>query len=127
MPHIIIEYTKNLVEEGDIPALLQKINDALLEHPTIIPIGGLRTRAIRLDEYVVADGVQDDAFVHATMKLGGGRTEEQLQLVGDAAFNTIVEHFQTIFDARSLALSLEMQILDRPTYKKNNIHLRYKK
>lgn len=127
MPHLIIEYTTNLKEEADIPALLKKVNDSLLSHSDIIPIGGLRTRAIELVDYCVADGTEDDAFVHATLKLGSGRTEEDKKVLCDDLFLTIKDHFADIYKKRYLALSLELHELTNPTYKHNNIHTRYKK
>lgn len=127
MPHVIIEYTDNLRNDGNIPQLLQSVNDALLQHDDVIPIGGLRTRAIELNDYVVADGTEDDAFVHVTLKLGKGRTEEAIKRVGDTLFKAVQTHFENIYEKRYLALSLEIFEFTRPTYKQNNIHLRYKK
>lgn len=125
MPHLIIEYTDNLAEDGNIPQLLQSANKSLLQNEGIIPIGGLRTRAIELKDYCVADGTEDDAFVHATLKLGSGRSEEEIKKVCDNLFAVIQEHFAPIFEKRYLALSMEMYEFARPTYKQNNIHLRY--
>lgn len=125
MPHLIIEYTSNLKSEADIPSLLQQVNQTLLQYE-IIPVGGLRTRAICLEDYLVADGTANDAFVHAVLKLGKGRTEEQISAVSEDLFTTIERHFQTIFEKHYLALSLEIKEFERPTLKKNNIHTRYK-
>ena len=74
MPHLIYEYTDNLAAEADIPGLLQKSNQVLISQGKVIPIGGVRSRAICLTDYCVADGTVDDAFVHAALKLGTGRT-----------------------------------------------------
>lgn len=126
MPHLIIEYTDNIKEASNIPLLLKKANDALLQHRDIIPIGGLRSRAIELNDYCVADGSEDDAFVHVTLKMGSGRAEEDIQKIGDRLFQTIKDHFATLFDQRYFALSMEIYEFARPTYKQNNIHLRYK-
>lgn len=125
MPHLIIEYTDNIKEASNIPLLLKKANDALLHHRDIIPIGGLRSRAIELNDYCVADGSEDDAFVHVTLKMGSGRSEEDIQKVGDHLFQMIKDHYATLFQTRYLALSMEIYEFTRPTYKQNNIHLRY--
>lgn len=127
MPHLYIEYTSNIKEEADIPGLLQRVNHTLLSHKDIIPIGGLRSRAIELTDYLVADGTADDAFVHATLKLGKGRTEEDKKAVCDDLFSTIQEHFTDLFGRRYLALSMELYEFQAPTWKQNNIHTRYKR
>ncbi|WP_233205029.1 5-carboxymethyl-2-hydroxymuconate Delta-isomerase [Geobacillus sp. WSUCF-018B] len=83
MPHFIVEYTANLGEEADIRGLLEKVHRVLIKRRDSFPIGGIRSRAIRLDEYYVADGAEDDAFVHATLKIGAGRPEVVHVAVGD--------------------------------------------
>ncbi|WP_047981752.1 5-carboxymethyl-2-hydroxymuconate Delta-isomerase [Ornithinibacillus contaminans] len=126
MPHVIVEYTSNLKDDGDIKALLQKINEVLIVQGDTFPIGGIRTRAIALHDYVVADGShKDDAFVHVTLKIGAGRSEEIMREACDRLFDVVQKHFEAIFAERYLALSLELIEFSHPTYKKNNIHRRY--
>ncbi|WAA10941.1 5-carboxymethyl-2-hydroxymuconate Delta-isomerase [Fervidibacillus albus] len=125
MPHFILEYTDNIKEEVDIPSLLKKVNRILLTFPDLIPIGGLRSRAIELKDYVVADGTEDDAFIHATLKIGKGRTEEQRTKIADAVFTQMKEHLKDLYDRRPLAVSMEVYEFNYPTYKWNNIHHRY--
>ncbi len=126
MPHFILEYTDNIKEELDVQTLLKKVNKTLLKHQDIIPIGGLRSRAIELKNYVVADGSLDDAFIHCTLKLGKGRNEEQKKKIGDEIFQVLKEHLTPIYEKRYLAVSLELYEFQRETYKWNNIHTRYK-
>src|SRR5699024_242971 len=125
MPHLYIEYTDNISGEADIAGLLEKVNQTLLGHSDIIPAGGLRTRAIELQDYIVADGTEDDAFVHVTLKLAPGRTDEQKKAVCDNLFQTIMGHFVHIFEKRYIALSMELYEFQNETYKHNNIHTRY--
>lgn len=48
----------------------------------IFPIGGIRSRAHWLDTWQMADGKQDYAFVHMTLKIGSGRSLESREAVG---------------------------------------------
>jgi 5-carboxymethyl-2-hydroxymuconate isomerase len=125
MPHIIVEYTDNLKADGRIPELLRKINDVLISFGPMFPIGGIRSRAIELHDYVVADGTGDDAFVHVTLKIGAGRSESEKKEVCDVLFDAIKAHFTDLFARRYLALSMELVEFGQ-TYKHNNIHSRYK-
>ena len=128
MPHLTFEYTDNLHADGNIPALLKKANQVLIDQGGVFPIGGIRSRAIRLTDYCVADGTVDDAFVHATLKIGAGRSDEQKKKAGDELFQMISEHFAAIYQQRPLALSLEIvEFSEAGTWKQNNIHARYKK
>ncbi len=128
MPHLIYEYTYNLKAEGDIPGLLRKTNQVVLDQGGVFPKGGIRSRAICLADYCVADGSADDAFVHLTFKMGAGRTAEEKQKVGDELFAMLKAHFADIFARRGLALSMEIvEFSEAGTWKHNNIHARFKK
>ncbi len=128
MPHIIVEYTDNLGAEARIPALLKTINDTLIAQNGAFPIGGIRSRALELHDYRVADGAEDDAFVHLTLKIGAGRSDAVKQQTGDALFEALKAHFAEVYAKRYLALSLELiEFSESGTYKHNNIHARYRR
>ena len=91
-------------------------------------LGGVRSRAIRLDCYRMADGAEDYAFVHATLKLGAGRDEATKKRAGDALFEVVKTHFAALYEKRYLALSMEMaEFSEAGTWKHNNVHARFKK
>lgn len=127
MPHLIYEYTDNLADEN-ITDLLQQSAEVLINQGGVFPVGGIRVRAHKVSEYVIADGAEKtDAFVHACLKIGKGRSETERQKVCDELFNLMCKHFAEVFDKRGLALSLEYEEFTYGTWKKNNIHPRYKK
>jgi 5-carboxymethyl-2-hydroxymuconate isomerase len=128
MAHFIVEYTRNIAAEAGIPALLRKANETLIAQGDVYPIGGLRSRAIALEDWYIADGAEDYAFVHATFKLGAGRAREIRQRTGDALFEMMKTHFAELYARRYLALSLELYEFDEAgTWKQNNIHARFRK
>ncbi|PWT76486.1 MAG: 5-carboxymethyl-2-hydroxymuconate isomerase [Proteobacteria bacterium] len=128
MPHLTIEYTANLKAEGDIPELLKKSNQVLIAQGGAFPTGGIRSRAIELTQWCMADGEADYAFVHATLKIGAGRNEATKRKICDELFEMIKTHFATLYARRYLALSLELvEFSESGTYKHNNVHARFKK
>ncbi|ELV2833447.1 5-carboxymethyl-2-hydroxymuconate Delta-isomerase [Enterobacter cloacae] len=122
MPHFIAECTDNIREQADLPGLFAKVNEALAA-TGIFPIGGIRSRAHWLDTWQMADGKQEYAFVHMTLKIGAGRSQESREAVGEMLFALIKAHFADLMAARYLALSFELDEL-HPTlnYKQNNVH-----
>ncbi|HDC4612825.1 TPA: 5-carboxymethyl-2-hydroxymuconate Delta-isomerase [Enterobacter cloacae] len=122
MPHFIAECTDNIREQADLPGLFAKVNEALAA-TGIFPIGGIRSRAHWLDTWQMADGKQEYAFVHMTLKIGAGRSLESWEEVGEMLFALIKAHFANLMAARYLALSFELDEL-HPTlnYKQNNVH-----
>ena len=128
MPHFIVEYTSNIKAEGRIPELLAKANRVLSAQNGIFPTGGIRSRAIELHDYYIADGQADDAFVHCNLKIGAGRTEIEKRKVCAELFALVKDHFAELYSRRYLALSLELnRFSESGSYKHNNIHARFRK
>jgi 5-carboxymethyl-2-hydroxymuconate isomerase len=128
MAHLIIEYTSNIKAEADLANLLRKANAVIIAQNGVFPIGGIRSRALELTDYRMADGAADYAFVHATFKIGAGREPAVKKRVCDELFEMMKAHFADLFAKRYLALSMELYEFDEGgTYKHNNVHARFRK
>ena len=128
MAHAIVEWTSNLEGDADIRGLLELIAAAMRNSGGVFPWGGIRVRAIRMDDYVIADGKADDAFVNVTVKMGAGRSAEFKQAFFAELFEQIKAHFAELYSRRFLALSLYVEEADEAgSFKHNNIHKRFKK
>ncbi|SEA33859.1 5-carboxymethyl-2-hydroxymuconate isomerase [Thalassobacillus cyri] len=125
MPHVILEYTDNLSTHIDIQQLVERINHALAAKSDTFPIGGIRVRAYKTTHYRIADGKENDAFVHAVLKIGKGRSEEEKKEACEAVFDTLTSYFEDYSNNHYLALSLELVEFQHATYKSNNIHQRF--
>src|SRR5579871_5433485 len=122
MPHIRIEYSANLQEAIDVPALVVSLHKAALASG-VFPMGGTRTRAIRVDDYCVADGHAENGFVHVTVQMGHGRDLDTRKRVGEQLFGALTQALADAYIQRPLGLSLEIQELDPVlNFKKNNLH-----
>ena len=122
MPHFIAEYSANLEDAVDFQDLFEQVNN-FLGGTGIFPLGGIRSRAIRMDKFRMADGLHDYAFVHMTLKVGSGRDLETRQRVATELFAKIEAFFQPLKEQRLLAISFEMKELDPVlNFKSNNIH-----
>lgn len=122
MPHFIAEYSANLADTVEFQDLFEIVNN-FLGGTGIFPLGGIRSRAIRLEQYRVADAKHDYAFVHMTLKVGSGRDLATRQKVATELFEKIDAFFQPLKDQRLLAISFEMTELDPVlNFKSNNIH-----
>lgn len=127
MAHVTVEWTANLEAELDRPRLMRLIADEMrLRSDGAFPVGGIRVRAVRIDEYVIADG-QDasDAFVNVQVLMGVGRSEAFRKAFFDQMFAAIRADIGDLFDRRPLALSLYVNKSDG--WKHNTIHQRLAK
>lgn len=126
MPHFYAECTDNIRQQADLPALFAKVNQALAD-TGIFPIAGIRSRAIWLDSWQMADGKRDYAFVHMTLKIGSGRSPESRQQTGAMLFELIKNHFAPLMAQRYLAISFTMEELHpQLNFKQNNVHALFK-
>ncbi|WP_138763297.1 5-carboxymethyl-2-hydroxymuconate Delta-isomerase [Pseudomonas lactis] len=122
MPHFIAEYTDNLESQADLPGLFEKVH-RVLGDSGVFPLGGIRSRGVRLDTWRMADGKHDYAFVHMTLKVGHGRDLATREAVAQAVFAVITEHFAQLQAQRLLALSFEMiELHPQLNFKQNNVH-----
>jgi|SRR5690625_1050552 len=122
MPHFIVEYSQNLENEIDFDEFFTLVHDNL-GASGVFPLGGIRSRAIGMKHYRIADGKHDYAFVHMLLKVGSGRDLETRKRVCDDLFTVIEGYFAPLQARRLLAITFEMQeIHPTLTYRKNNIH-----
>lgn len=126
MPHFVVEYSANIEQELDLPELLKVLNETAVS-TGVFPLGGIRSRAYKADDFRVAEGDPENGFIHLTVKVGSGRSIETLKEAGDTIFAAFTACLQPIFDKRYLSIGFEMTEL-HPTlnYKKNNIHEKLK-
>ncbi len=126
MPHVIIEYTANLETEVRIPDLMCEVNGVLLGYADVFPPGGIRTRALRLDQYRMADGAHDDAFIHITLRIKAGRSKSVTGKVCADLFAAVRTHLAEVFASRYLGLTLELVEFDTHGFHvENNVHARF--
>ncbi|MEN8500276.1 MULTISPECIES: 5-carboxymethyl-2-hydroxymuconate Delta-isomerase [Paraburkholderia] len=131
MPHLTLEYSANLAGEESIGELCKTLAHCLgpqrENEQHVYPLGGIRVRALRCEQYCIADGRPDAAFLHANLKIAAGRSQAVKKATGDALFALIKQHFAADFEQRGLALSLELnEFSEAGTWKHNNLHARLK-
>ncbi|MBN8847018.1 MULTISPECIES: 5-carboxymethyl-2-hydroxymuconate Delta-isomerase [unclassified Sphingomonas] len=124
MAHATVEWTANLEGEFDLPGLLALIAAEMRERSGgVFPVGGIRVRAIRLTDYVIADGKgPDDAFINIDVKMGAGRDAAFRKAFFDQMFAAVKSFLGDLFERRPLALSLYVE--EAEGWKHNTIHQR---
>ena len=70
MPHLTVEYSRNIEQDVAPRDLLARLHATMVATPEF-PLGGIRVRAAPRDLYIVADGDPDNAFVDAGRCHGG--------------------------------------------------------
>lgn len=122
MPHLTIEYSKNLTAALDVQALVDRLHAATLD-TGLFEIGALRTRAAARRHYRIADGHPDNGFVHIVLRMRQGREAAAKRRAGELIFAAACDALAPIFDAVPLGISFEIQEIDPElSFKRNTLH-----
>lgn len=112
MPHLIIEYSANVAEHHSIDALLDVLQQTVLAME-VAPVAGVRIRALRQEQYRIADGSNDNhAYVAMVARIGPGRDDETKQRITTTLLDAAEAQFATEDSPLIIAWSLEVQEID---------------
>lgn len=111
MPHIQIDYSANLESRLDVAGLCRALRDAAVA-TGILPLAGIRVRAIKADHVVIADGNPDHAFLDISIRLRGGRSKEAKAEATALIFAAAETYCAEVMATSSFMLSLEMRDID---------------
>jgi 5-carboxymethyl-2-hydroxymuconate isomerase len=106
MPHLTLEYSGNL--DFDVQSVLAHMHTELVATGAI-NLKGLKSRAIRLTEYRVADGNPEYAFVHVNLMIRQGRPLEVQQKIARRVMWVLQDTFADRFERSYLSLSVDVK------------------
>jgi 5-carboxymethyl-2-hydroxymuconate isomerase len=112
MPHTVIEYSENLREEARAAGLAASVHRAVLGSG-MFPPDAVKTRAYPASDFCLGTKGDRARFVHITVSLLAGRTQEQKQTLSAAVFAAASDAV-----GRLDALSVEIRDMDPETYRK---------
>ncbi|MBP9046641.1 MAG: 5-carboxymethyl-2-hydroxymuconate isomerase [Tabrizicola sp.] len=111
MPHIQIDYSANLEARLDVAGLCRVLRDAAVA-TGVLPLAGIRVRAMRADHVVIADGNPDHAFLDISVRLRAGRSAEAKARATEAIFAAAETFCAGVMASSSFLLSMEMRDID---------------
>ena len=124
MPHIIVEYSRNLEARLDIRALIENVHAAVLS-TRVFDLGAVRTRAEPRDLYVIADGDPDNGFIHVAMHIAPGRDANTRKRVAQTILDAIAAATRDVYERYGLGLSVEVREIENSgAVRLNNLHER---
>jgi len=106
MPHLTLEYTENL--HFDVQPLLARLHAELVATGAV-NLKGIKSRAIRLTDYRIADGDENYAFVHVGLLIREGRPIPVQQEAAKRVMAVLKETFGHRNATRYLSLSVDLK------------------
>ncbi len=111
MPHVMIDYSRNLEDRLDIAGLCRVLRDAAVA-TGILPLAGIRVRATACDHVVIADGNTDHAFLDILLRLRAGRALSDKERATTKIFAAAEAFCANVLATSSFMLSFEMRDID---------------
>jgi 5-carboxymethyl-2-hydroxymuconate isomerase len=106
MPHLTLEYTGNL--DFEVQPLLARLHSAVVATGAV-NLKGLKSRALQHDDYRIADGNPDYAFVHVNLLIREGRPLEVQKDLAQRVMAVLKETFGHRFEDGHLSLSVDVK------------------
>lgn len=111
MPHVRIDYSSNLDRIVQAERLVGLVHEAVLATGHF-PRWGVRTFARSVEQFRVAEDVEDAAFIQVVVRISPGRDLATRQAIGRAVFDTLCVPLQPLFAQRRLGCQVEVQEFD---------------
>ena len=112
MPHMTLEYSDNLSDHMDVPVVLQRLHETLSDVPTI-DLHRIKSRACKLETYIVGDYDDANQMVHLTVKLMEGRDVGLRHDIAVSLQKVIRSH---LLEDLKCQVTVEIQELENATY-----------
>ena len=112
MPHLVLEYSANLLEKDVFTEVFAKLHRLLSEKlPT--QLASCKSRAYEVTDYYLADGNPANAFIALHVRIMPGRSTELLNEIAAEIFAILQNAFKASLVALDLQISVEISDLGR--------------
>ena len=115
MPHLILEYSKNIEGDVEIEGLMRQLHQTIFA-TGLWDISALRTRAEPRDKFYIADGDPTYGFMHLSVRIRAGRDDATKEKLGQALLKVMVDYLEPSFAKRKIAINAEITEVSPTSY-----------
>jgi 5-carboxymethyl-2-hydroxymuconate isomerase len=119
MPHVVVEYSRNLEQSVDISELIRVVHDALVA-TNAFPLEAVRTRGAPRNDFRIADGDPRNAFLAIVGRIAPGRPQAVRHELGKALFEAVRGYLSEVSEAIPLSITVELQEIDQTSAFRHN-------
>ncbi len=116
MPHLVVEYSNNVVEKHRLPELFKQLH-LLLANMLPTNIDSCKSRGVERAVFAVGNGDPGSAFVHVSLKVLPGRSESILENTANRITALLEIFFEQSLAELNTQISLEITELQSTYYK----------
>jgi 5-carboxymethyl-2-hydroxymuconate isomerase len=115
MPHLILEYSDNIPGIPEFKKLFSELHQVLVQVADI-DIRNCKSRAIKLDNFSIADGQNTTSFVHLSLRIFSGRSDEIKIKMGENLRRVLADNFCPESSAKDVLITVEIDEIDNRFY-----------
>jgi 5-carboxymethyl-2-hydroxymuconate isomerase len=115
MPHFILEYSDNILEDVQPEDIFQNLHKLLVDNGPF-KISAIKSRTIAHKDFYVADGHKSNAFVHLTLSIFKGRDLNVRQTVGNLLLEFLGKEFARSYQQLRCSITVEIREINTDTY-----------
>lgn len=116
MPHMILEYSDNVIDHPVPGLLLEGLHNTLVASGPY-DMTQVKSRIIIHDKYQTSDGKKDQAFVHLQLAIMP-RDEKIMKETSEKLLAYLQEKFPKTVKDKNCSFSVEIRLLEKNTYTK---------
>lgn len=117
MPQITLQYTDKIKLLPDFNFLFSEVHQ-MINSIAGIKIENCKSRAIKLDNYLVGDGINDQGFIHMEIKILEGRTNDIKSEIGKRIIKILEKQFKESIELLNLQITIEIIDIQKNCYYK---------
>ena len=115
MPHFILEYSDNLLEEIDHRHLFRNLHRLLVENGPF-QMSDIKSRAVAHEDFYISDGNDANAFIHLTLSIFKGRELDIQQRVGNELLAFLENEFARSYKELKCSITVEIKEINTDIY-----------
>jgi 5-carboxymethyl-2-hydroxymuconate isomerase len=115
MPHLILYYTSNIDPTGEFGTLFLKLH-TILNSMAGLEINSCKGRVQKLNNYFIASGESEKAFIHLDVHLFEGKPAEIKKRIGQQFMEIIRDYFSTTLTEKDIQITVEIKEIKKELY-----------
>ena len=108
MPHLLLEYSANVPDDPDLDTVLNRLHGTMTAAGPF-DLANVKSRAVRHERFLAADGAPDRAFVHLAVSVLAGREAAILRKTGEALLAVLRLGFPRAWAERRCDFTVEIR------------------
>lgn len=115
MPHCLLEYSNNLVENVDFPQLFNRLHQTLM-NDKLFNVEDIKSRALAYDQYFVGEGQLQKSFITLTVSILSGRDIETKKKLSDDCLKFLKSEFKESIEKLNCNVTVRISDIERESY-----------